>query len=333
MSDDNDPIRRGDVLTILTDGECYAVSDVWSAIRVLPAVQPRVKPLVWTYPTPADRLCHAHETAPSFGGAYHISPDEDSSLGYWLLQWTLRVDDFCTRYGGKITRHNDPEAAKAAAQADYEARILSALEPAVQPDAAAIREEQPDSLDRVARAICLASFGDTNPVPVPDELMPRAWELIRDRYLILAEAAIRALIDNPGKEVMPDGSDRTEADIGPGDEAVAGAAQDGDVEREIDALRLKAFETNAPSDREAYFKATSKWFQDRHYRYMAAQPELVSGAAPWPVGLIHLTNTRDLDCATKGCGRRVSTRFAGSDYCEPCGRKVVALVQKGDSHE
>jgi hypothetical protein len=52
---------------------------------------------------------------------------------------------------------------------------------------------------------------------------------------------------------------------------VAGAAQDGAVEREIDALRLKAFRTNALSDREAYFMATSKWFQDRHYRYMAAQ--------------------------------------------------------------
>ena len=52
---------------------------------------------------------------------------------------------------------------------------------------------------------------------------------------------------------------------------VAGAAQDGAAEREIDALRLKAFRTNAPSDREAYFMATSKWFQDRHYRYMAAR--------------------------------------------------------------
>jgi hypothetical protein len=63
--------------------------------------------------------------------------------------------------------------------------------------------------------------------------------------------------------------------------------------------------------------------------------QAVAGAAPWPEGLIHLTNTRrfHVDCATEGCGRRVSTRFAGSDYCEPCGRKVAALAPKGDSHE
>jgi hypothetical protein len=73
-----------------------------------------------------------------------------------------------------------------------------------------------------------------------------------------------------------------------------------------------------------------------YWRALAAQPEPVAGAAPppWPAGLIHLTNTRrfHVDCATEGCGRRVSTRFEGRDYCEPCGRKV-ALAQKGDSHE
>jgi hypothetical protein len=99
-----------------------------------------------------------------------------------------------------------------------------------------------------------------------------------------AKARILALIDSPRKEVMPLDAGTTETqtqahDIGPGDQAVA-------------------------------------------------------GAAPWPEGLIHLTNTRrfHVDCATEGCGRRVSTRFEGRDYCEPCGRKV-ALAQKGDSHE
>jgi hypothetical protein len=108
--------------------------------------------------------------------------------------------------------------------------------------------------------------------------MPNAWERLRDRYALLAEAAILALIDKPGKEVMPSEArtNRAAHDIGPGDQAVA-------------------------------------------------------GAAPWPEGLIHLTNTRrfHVDCATEGCGRRVRTRFAGSDYCEPCGRKVAALAQKG----
>jgi hypothetical protein len=110
-----------------------------------------------------------------------------------------------------------------------ETRLAARALPAVQPDAAAILQERPDSLDRVARAICLASYGAANPVPVPDELMPNAWERLRDRYALLAEAAILALIDNTGKEVMPLDAGTTETqtqahDIGPGDQAVAGAA-------------------------------------------------------------------------------------------------------------
>jgi hypothetical protein len=54
---------------------------------------------------------------------------------------------------------------------------------------------------------------------------------------------------------------------------------------------------------------------------------------PWPKGLIHLTNTRDMRCATKGCEGRVSTRFEGggigSDYCEPCGLKVAKVATRG----
>lgn len=42
-------------------------------------------------------------------------------------------------------------------------------------------------------------------------------------------------------------------------------------EGRIDALRLTAFRTNDPADRQAYFEAASKWFQDRHYRSIEAQ--------------------------------------------------------------
>ncbi|WP_444551114.1 dATP/dGTP pyrophosphohydrolase domain-containing protein [Brucella vulpis] len=42
-------------------------------------------------------------------------------------------------------------------------------------------------------------------------------------------------------------------------------------EAAIDALRLKAFETNSDADRQAYFDAVSKWFQDRHIRRMDAE--------------------------------------------------------------
>jgi hypothetical protein len=85
---------------------------------------------------------------------------------------------------------------------------------------------------------------------------------------------------------------------------------------------------SGPIDSDAGFAtsgAEARWIADIDAGvYDDAQP------APWPEGLIHLTNTRrfHVDCATEGCGRRVRTRFAGSDYCEPCGRKV-ALAQKG----
>jgi hypothetical protein len=200
----------------------------------------------------------------------------------------------------------------------FRARAAIRALPAVQPDAAAILQERPDSLDRVARAICLASYGDANPVPVPDELMPNAWERLRDRYALLAEAAILALIDNAGKEVMPDAAQSPPAghDIGPGDQAVAGAAPR---------------RASGPIDSDAGFAtsgAEARWIADIDAGvYDDAQP------APWPENLFGLTgDTLHLRCATEGCGRRVSTRFAGSDYCEPCGRKV-ALAQKGDSHE
>ena len=98
---------------------------------VLPAVSPavRVKPLVWEIASGPDAWCHDHHTAGAFGGAYQMAPDEDSAAGAWLLQWTQRPDDFCTIYGGPITKHEGPDAAQAAAQADYEARILAALTP------------------------------------------------------------------------------------------------------------------------------------------------------------------------------------------------------------
>ena len=59
-------------------------------------------------------------------------------------------------------------------------------------------------------------------------------------------------------------------------------------EERIDQLRLTAFRTNSHEDRQAYFEAASKWFQDRHYRRMnhervvAALTELVSAFNPEP---------------------------------------------------
>ena len=51
---------------------------------------------------------------------------------------------------------------------------------------------------------------------------------------------------------------------------------DGPTEQAIDAMRLKAFATNAPADREAYFAATSEWFQDRYSRYFRPAPDALA---------------------------------------------------------
>lgn len=45
-------------------------------------------------------------------------------------------------------------------------------------------------------------------------------------------------------------------------------------EKRIQELCLKAFATNHPKDLKAYYQAASKYFQDRHYRRMAAAEEM-----------------------------------------------------------
>lgn len=57
--------------------------------------------------------------------------------------------------------------------------------------------------------------------------------------------------------------------------AVKGLAVDGEEEHQIENLRFKAFRTNSPEDRQAYFHAVSKWFQHRHYRY-ATSPHSIT---------------------------------------------------------
>jgi hypothetical protein len=82
-------------------------------------------PLVWS--TASDPLCHEHYTAPALGGFYHIAPDEDSCMGKWILQWTIRPEDFCMSYGGPITKHESPEDAQSMAEKDYMNAVRSAI--------------------------------------------------------------------------------------------------------------------------------------------------------------------------------------------------------------
>ena len=121
MSDD-DLIRRGDALAIVERGDF-----VYHNISALPAVTVGVKPLVWF-----------EAELPSRGGGKFTSEGYTIRRieGLWLL-------DFAGN-GKSKWRWVDLDAAKAAAQADYEARILAALEPVAAPDPAA-----PDLTDPV----------------------------------------------------------------------------------------------------------------------------------------------------------------------------------------
>jgi len=99
--------------------------------------KPRVKPLEWEVITDG-RKC-SRERAPAFGGEYQIvmldpGPDEkphmyfEMGLGAFMFRFELEDDP---DWPGDRRPKPFPsiEAAKAAANADYEARILTALEP------------------------------------------------------------------------------------------------------------------------------------------------------------------------------------------------------------
>lgn len=107
----SDLIRREDALKAVDMWESDWVSTD-SAIRALPAVQPKVKPLVW----------HEGDEPDEWeSGPYYVWREFGR---YQLYHWSVVVGE----------PHKTAAAAKAAAQAGHEARILSALEPSVQPD-------------------------------------------------------------------------------------------------------------------------------------------------------------------------------------------------------
>ena len=119
MSDD-DMIRKGDVLALFGDYRTAMLTD--RSIAALPAVQVGVKALEW----------------------------EERGTDFWRAQGIDRVYEIVALADGRFFLTNGPrlsdyptlEAAKAAAQADYEARIRSALTvqpaPGHAPDVAAL---------------------------------------------------------------------------------------------------------------------------------------------------------------------------------------------------
>ncbi len=108
----NDMIRRGDALRISAN-RALSSKDATAAIAALPAATVRVKPLAWDNDEPSCvSLCPF--------GEYVVQDEDVDGWGLWTPD-QIDGDDAFAFY----TSH---EAAKAAAQADYEARIRSALE-------------------------------------------------------------------------------------------------------------------------------------------------------------------------------------------------------------
>lgn len=116
---DDDMIRRGDAIDRITKLSCDDDAhwgSIVDALRTIPSTQVSVKPLEWVY----DEMRGVWSAQDGFGRHYTVS---DSQWFHGSLSEFIWVD------GGY-------EAAKAAAQADYEARILSALDmqPTVSPE-------------------------------------------------------------------------------------------------------------------------------------------------------------------------------------------------------
>lgn len=109
----------------------------------------RVKPLVWE---DVDAIC-TRQKAPALGGHYSVVEFDANTeeahfaanidLGGLAFVFILEPDPLG---GRRPKRYPTLEAAKAAAQADYEARIIAALEdmgePALIREAAALREDE-----------------------------------------------------------------------------------------------------------------------------------------------------------------------------------------------
>lgn len=136
MSDD-DLIRRGDAMAAVTQtairwgvtGEPAILVSTKAAISALPAVVPGVKALEWE-PSVIGKPWHS---AKSPWGFYYAQWDDETQA--WFA--SLEMGEVEAPIILSPSDVPSLEAAKAAAQADYEARILAALAPT---DAAHVNE-------------------------------------------------------------------------------------------------------------------------------------------------------------------------------------------------
>ena len=118
----SDLIRREDALKAIHDALVVnpardeARKLAGYVVSALPAVQPKVKPLVWASEGPWDK-------APCSYGDYYIQYDDETQAWFAALELG-EVESPIILSPSDVPNWGDAEAA---AQADYEARILSAL--------------------------------------------------------------------------------------------------------------------------------------------------------------------------------------------------------------
>lgn len=126
-----DMIRREDALAALARYRAHtwaasrdvSVQDPIAAIAALPAVTVGVRKLVWEEPCTSNNHVHI---ARSIFGDYYIYIDFGQHIA-WLEAHTKPYENAIGEVVGSVY------AAQALAQADYEARILAALEPVAAP--------------------------------------------------------------------------------------------------------------------------------------------------------------------------------------------------------
>ena len=124
-----------------------------AAIASIPAVQVAVKPLEWE-----DRDGVSYLQANCVFGQYQVS---------WLSEfecWQLYTPKPDSAWRDCFTRHSHKEAAKAAAQADYDARIRSALTPQPSPEqVTAYSENDVEALvEAISPLVAIADAFDAN---------------------------------------------------------------------------------------------------------------------------------------------------------------------------